>query len=179
MAKLGWSIDDIGTFIESDEIPQGKKPLPAEWFDKNNEPRFTMSNYFTWQQHFPAGKSVSIRHSYTPSLTTGVPQPARYIVETYRTDTCLDNNSQSAVYKRETKLGVGWADLRYILVTANNWQGAINDFSLTIKKRNPTDLVSLCFDADLKKTDSLTFVFHQKNFKPKHDLNLLFVRKPE
>jgi len=179
IAQLGWSADDVGTFIESEEIPQGKKPLPAEWFDKNNQPRFTMSNYFIWQQHFPMGKPVSIRHSYTPSVTTGVPQPASYIIESYAKDTCLDKSAQAAVKKRDSEFGVSWANLRYILVTANNWQGAIKDFNLTIKKQNPTDLVSLCFDGDLKKTDALTFEFHQKNFKPSHDLNLLFVRKSE
>ena len=40
-----------------------------------------------------------------------------------------------------------------------------------------TDLASLCFDGDLKKTNPLTFEFRQKNFKPTHDLNLLFIRK--
>jgi len=179
LTELGWSANDVAGFIESDEIPQGKKPLPTKWFDKNNQPLFTMSNYFVWQQHFPAGKPVSIRHTYTPSITSGVPQPASYILKTYTKETCLDKNAQAAVRKRETAFGVMWKNLRYILVTANNWQGAIKDFNLTIKKEKADDLVSLCFDNDLKKMDTLTFEFHQKNYKPKHDLNLLFVRKPD
>jgi hypothetical protein len=170
---------DLVAFIESDEMPQGKNPLPSEWFDDNYQPRFTMSNYFVWQQHFPAGKSLSIRHSYTPSVTSGVPQDASYIIENYAKDTCLDKSAQAAVKKRESEFGVNWANLRYILVTANNWQGAIKDFHLTIKKEKSTDLISLCFDGELKKTDDLTFEFRQKNFKPSHDLNLLFVSKPE
>jgi hypothetical protein len=179
MADLGWSPDDVASFIESEAVPQGKHPLPSDWFDKDNQPRFTMSNYFIWKQHFPVGKPVSIRHSYVPSVTTGVPQPASYIIESYEKDTCLDKGSQIAVKKRESEFGVSWANLRYILVTANNWQGSIKDFNLTIKKQNPTDMVSLCFEGDLIKTNESTFEFHQKNFRPKHDLNLLFVRKPQ
>lgn len=44
MAQLGWSADDVGAFIESEEIPQGKT-TSAEWFDKDNQPRFTMSGH--------------------------------------------------------------------------------------------------------------------------------------
>ena len=177
MAATGWSIDDVAIFLESDELPQGKKPLPDEWFDENHQPRFAMSNYFIWQQEFPAGKPVSIRHAYTPSATTGVPQPAAYIIDNYEKESCLDNAAKLAIHKRESEIGVAWTNLRYILVTANNWQGPIKDFHLTIKKQEATDLVSLCFDGDLKKTNPLTFEFRQKNFKPTHDLNLLFIRK--
>lgn len=178
MAATGWSVDDVASFLESDELPPGKKPLPGEWFDENHQPRFTMSNYFTWQQKFPAGKPVSIRHAYTPSATSGVPQPAAYIIENYEKESCLDRTTKLSIQKRETEIGVSWANLRYILVTANNWRGAIKDFHLTIKKQEATDLVSLCFDGDLQKTSPLTFEFRQKNFKPSHDLNLLFIRKP-
>lgn len=63
--------------------------------------------------------------------------------------------------KREREYGLHWADVSYILMTANNWQGAIIDFKFTVKKQNPKDVVSLCFDGELKKTDQLTFEFHQ------------------
>ncbi|MDR3410410.1 MAG: DUF4424 family protein [Formivibrio sp.] len=179
MAKLGWAADDVVNFIQSGDIPRGKKPLPAKWFYKGNQPRFTMSNYFIWQQHFPAGTPVSIRHSYKPSVTTGVPLPASHIIENFAKETCLDKNSQSTIKKQNTDFGIGWANLRYILVTANNWQGAIKDFNLIVKKQSPSDLISLCFDNDLKKTDPLTFEFHQENFKPQQDLNLLFIHKQE
>ena len=178
LAALGWTVEDVESFMLYGELPPGKPPLPAEWVDSNNAIRFTMSNYFLWQQHFPAGKSVSIRHAYTPSVTSGVPQPASIIIGDYAKSTCLDKQTQAAVKKREGEYGVDWANLRYILTTANNWQGAIKDFQLTIKKQAPTDVVSLCFDGELKKTDNLTFEFHQKNFKPSRNLDLLFVRKP-
>ena len=80
LAALGWTVEDVESFMLYGELPPGKPPLPAEWVDSNNAIRFTMSNYFLWQQHFPAGKSVSIRHAYTPSVTSGVPQPASIII---------------------------------------------------------------------------------------------------
>ena len=106
-----------------------------------------------------------------------MPQPATYLIENYEKETCLDKTAKLSIQKRESETGVAWANLRYILVTANNWQGPIKDFHLTIKKQEATDLVSLCFEGDLKKTSPLTFEFQQKNFKPSHDLNLLFIRK--
>jgi hypothetical protein len=44
--------------------------------------------------------------------------------------------------KREREYGLYWADVSYILMTANNWQGAVKDFKLTVKKQNPKDIVS-------------------------------------
>jgi len=177
--KLGWDEDSLSSFLESQELPKGKKPLPTAWFDKSGEPRFTLHEYFIWQQPFAAGKSVTIHHSYTPSISTGVPQMAADIIRAYEKETCLDKNAQAGVKKREREFGVGWAHLGYILVTGNNWQGPIKEFHLTIKKQKASDLLSLCFDDELKKTGPLTFEFHTQNFRPTRNLNVLFIRKPE
>lgn len=183
MAEFGWSeqdlIDYIGDGFVDDSPPKGKKPLPNAWFDKDGAPLFTLNEYFIWQQKFPAGKPVSIKHSYSPSISTGVPQPVSYLIADYAKATCLDKSTQAEMKKREREYGLSWAYVSYILITANNWQGAIKDFTLTVKKQNPKDMVSLCFGGELKKTDPLTFEFHQQNFKPTHDLNLLFTRKAE
>ena len=108
-----------------------------------------------------------------------MPQPASYLIQDYAKATCLDKGSQLEMKKREREYGLSWAYVSYILMTANNWQGAIKDFTLTVKKQNPKDMVSLCFDGELKKTDPKTFEFHQQNYKPTRDLSLLFIRKPE
>jgi hypothetical protein len=181
MAEYGWSEKELIHFLSDHEAPppKGKKPLPKTWFDKDGEPRITMNEYFIWHQNFPAGKPVSIKHSYSPSISTGVPQPASYLIQDYAKSTCLDKGSQLEMKKREREYGLSWAYVSYILMTANNWQGAIKDFTLTVKKQNPKDMVSLCFDGELKKTDPKTFEFHQQNYKPTHDLSLLFIRKPE
>lgn len=175
-AASGWSTDDLAGYIESGKTPKGRKPLPKDWFDPDGQPLFTLSEYFTWQQRFAAGKPVSIRHSYVPSLATGVPQPASELIRDYARDTCLDDGAQRSARRREGENGLQWSNLRYILVTGNNWKGPIQDFHLTLKKRAPTDMLSLCFDGELKRTDPLTFEFAQKDFVPKQDLNVLFLR---
>jgi len=179
VAEYGWTENELINYLGDHEAPppKGKKPLPKEWFDPNGEPLFTLNEYFIWQQNFPAGKPITIKHSYAPSISTGVPQPVKYLIDDYAKATCIDKATQLEMKKREQAYGLSWAYVSYILMTANNWQGAIKDFKLTIKKQKPTDMVSLCFDGELKKTDPLTFEFHQQNFKPTSDLNLLFTRK--
>lgn len=175
-AASGWSSDDLAAYIDSGKMPKGRKALPKDWFDPDGQPLFTLSEYFTWQQRFAAGKSVSIRHSYAPSLATGVPMPAADLIRDYAKDTCLDAGAQRTARRREREYGLEWSNLRYILLTGNNWKGPIQDFHLTLKKRAPTDIVSLCFDGELKRTDPLTFEFEQKDFVPTQDLDVLFLR---
>lgn len=175
-AASGWSSDDLAAYIDSGNTPKGRKALPKNWFDADGQPRFTLSEYFTWQQRFAAGTSVSIRHSYAPSLASGVPMPAADLIRDFAKDTCLDAGAQQSARRRQHEYGLEWINLRYILLTGNNWKGPIQDFHLTLKKRAPTDIVSLCFDGELKRTDPLTFEFQQKDFVPKQDLDVLFLR---
>jgi Domain of unknown function (DUF4424) len=175
MAQSGWSVNEVVDFVEEQKLPTAKSPLPKIWFDADGAPKFKMSNYFTWQQVFRAGKSINVRHAYTPSKTTGVPQSSEIILQDFSKSTCIDAAARAGIKKRENADGVNWSYLRYILVTANNWQGSIKDFDLTIKKKNAADLISLCFDGELKKEDSLTFKFHATNFKPKDNLGILFI----
>lgn len=174
--RLGWSIDDIFELMQNETVPKGKKRLPKAWFDRDR-PLLDISKYFVWQQKFPAGKSVSIRHSYTPSVTTGVPQDASTLFDLYGKDTCPDKSLVAGIQKRDGEGGWEYNHLSYILTTANNWQGAIKDFKLTIRKRKPGDVFTLCFDGNLKKLDALTFEFRQADFRPKQDLKILFLRR--
>jgi hypothetical protein len=175
---LGWSVDDIFALLQNEKIPKGKKRLPKEWFDRDR-PLLDISKYYIWQQKFPAGKSLSIRHSYSPSVTTGVPQDASTLFDIYGRDTCPDKSLIAGIEKRNGEGGWEYNHLSYILTTANNWQGAIKDFKLTIRKRKPSDVFTLCFDGHFKKTDSLTFEYRQADFRPKQDLKILFFRRFE
>ena len=184
VAGLGWSESELITYIDNryelnNQPPKGNKPLPAAWFDQRGEPLFTLNEYFIWQQMFGAGKTVKIKHTYSPSLTTGVPMPATNLIKDYAKATCLDKSTQHNMFKREKEYGLRWANVRYILLTGNNWQGAIKDFNLSIEKQYPEEMVSLCFDGELKKVSPTTFSFNQKNFKPKQNLNILFLSGPD
>lgn len=175
-AQTGWSEQDVANFLTEEIIPANKKPLPASWF-KDGSPNFTMSHYYTWQQHFPSGVAVAVRHAYRPSKSSGVPMPVADLLAEFGKTACIDERTRAGIKKREDANGVSWSFLQYVLMTGNNWQGAIKDFELTIKKQHPEDLMSVCFDGDLKKIDPVTFKFHQANFKPKQNLDILFVGK--
>lgn len=185
LARFGWSVDDLERYLynyfdpekKNNGVPKGKKPLPASWF-KRGEPKFSISEYFVWLQRFPAGKAISIRHSYAPSVSSIASVSGGEIIKSYGKDYCIDEGARAklkASYPTWIK-GGRCANLKYILMTANNWQGAIKEFDLVIEKDNPKEMVSLCFDGELKKTNSRSFEFHQKNFKPGRDLSVLFVR---
>lgn len=178
-AATGWSTDDIAAFAESGNVPTGRTPLPARWIDRDQQPRFTLSEYFVWQQVFPARGSVQIRHAYAPSLSTGVPQSSAFLLESYAKRTCIEPATKASMQRREGAHGLGWANLRYVLTTGKNWNGPIKDFQLTIRKQAASDILSLCFDGALKKIDPLTFQFRQADFVPMRDLELLFVRGVE
>lgn len=175
--KLGWTETDIGQFLETGDQPEGKKPLPRKWLDKEGQARFTVNDHHIWSQTFPAGKTVSIRHSYRPSLTSGVPYPVDELVETYGKSSCIGSSTRARMKSLEGRGGVFWSRLEYILTTANNWQGPIGDFTLRVHKRTPGQIVSLCMDGTPEKTDAKTFEFHATEFHPVHNLDLLFVRR--
>ena len=177
VAKLGWRERDLYRLMDrAAEPPKGKKRLPKSWFEKDGEPMFTLSEYFTWSQRFPAGQQLRVRHTYAPSVETGVPQPVEYIVSEYGPKTCLDKAGRAGMLRRDREGGVSWGFLRYVLTTANKWNGPIKDFALTIRKEDSAEVISLCLDGPIKKKDPLTFEFHADNFKPERDIAILFVR---
>jgi hypothetical protein len=176
-ARLGWSERDLMKLLQGSEMMKRKKPLPAAWFKEGYGPLFTLNEYFVWQQTFPAGRSVSIRHSYVPSVTTGVPIDTDTLVREYGQRTCMDADAKAGASSRAGKYGVNWSHLSYVLLTANNWQGPIKDFTLKIRKSSADDLISTCFEGELKTVDPLTFEYHQKNYRPQSDLSVLFLKR--
>jgi len=64
--------------------------------------------------------------------------------------------------------------LSYILTTGANWAKPIADFKLTVE-RDAGELVSFCWDGEVKKISPTRFEMRKKNFLPKRDLDLIFV----
>ena len=67
-----------------------------------------------------------------------------------------------------------WVD--FILVTANYWNGPINDFTLTIETPTPDYHVSLCWDGPLKQLDATHVLATARNFSPHRDLHIGFFK---
>ncbi|MEY4763835.1 MAG: hypothetical protein RI907_508 [Pseudomonadota bacterium] len=176
VARLGWRERDLMTEVDRDTPPpKGAKRLPRSWFGPQGEALFTVSEYFTWQQRFEPGQRLQVRHSYAPSVESGVPQPGDYILKAYGRQACVDKAARAGVSRRDGEGGVSWSFLRYVLTTGNNWRDGIKDFTLTVRKRSPKEVMSLCLDGELKKVDPVTFVFHAQDYRPQRDLAVLFV----
>jgi hypothetical protein len=141
---------------------------------------------FYWTQHFPAGKTVVLEERYQPvtgqsffsesELSGG--EDAAY----YQNNFCFDAPSKSSIAakiaaskKANPQNGGLLTALTtdYVLVTGNNWKGPIGHFHLTVDKLKPDNILSMCWDGDLKKTGATTFESERTNFAPPRDIKLL------
>ncbi len=159
-----------------------------------NTPQWLLRTRYFWQQTFPAGAEVRIRHAYKAFVGRALLGKAtevtgRTVVGRISGDGkkdegnryCLDGGTRralAAVQSRnpEEAMPFDAAEIEYILTTARNWRGPIGRFHLTLDKGQPENVLSLCWNG-LKKTGPTTFESTIANFVPDHDIRLLiFVR---
>jgi hypothetical protein len=151
-------------------------------------PQWVARTKFWWHQRFPAGKTVVIEHSYQPvtgqsffgSSALATNEDGAY----YRKNYCLDAPTRAAIGARLDARKKKNADNPYliayatdfILKTANNWKGGIGQFRLTVDKLKPENIVSFCWDGDVKKTGPATFEASADHFAPKRDIQVLVLQ---
>jgi hypothetical protein len=150
-------------------------------------PKWTVRTKFYWTQHFSAGKTVVLEHSYTPvtGQTFFVPDDLKPNNtgeggHDWQKDYCMDAGTLSAIRARmaDRKPGQDAGMLNiystgFILKTANNWKGGIGTLHLTIDKLKPANVLSLCWAGDLKKTGATTFESTLTNVQPKRDISFV------
>ncbi|HRJ70441.1 MAG TPA: DUF4424 family protein [Beijerinckiaceae bacterium] len=139
----------------------------------------------TRTQVFPAGKTVSVEHSYNPlpGGSVGGGLDRRYRKEpdfaAKKKAYCIDDafirgfEARQKTLREPNAYSEVW--LAYVLKTGANWAGPIRDFRLVVDKGDPDALVSFCA-AGVKKTGPTTFEVRAKDFTPKQDLNVLIVK---
>jgi hypothetical protein len=129
---------------------------------------------YHWTQRFPAGRTVTIEHAYTPSdgqsLHTSGPYGREQLVEQMGCDqpelrAWMDSFGQSTTWAGTT--------VRYILTTAANWSGPIGKFTLNIRGAED-DLAFTCFDG-AKRVAPNQLRFEATDFTPTKDLAVHFV----
>jgi hypothetical protein len=147
-------------------------------------PQWTVRTKFYWTQKFPAKKTVVIEHSYQP-VTGQFFFSTQYQKRTEKmgdVDYCFDVPTWASLESRTAKniqpgndsgSYMNGYETDYILKTANNWQGPIGRFHLTLDKGKPDNILTLCWDGDLKKTGPTTFEFTKQNFAPARDIHML------
>jgi hypothetical protein len=174
----------LARFEEYDDTGKGmvKHLVPFNW---------TLKTTYYWNQAFPAGKEVAIEHRYRPSVggtafgTSYYPGSPRSPEEAARVRSmaasyCIDDAFKAAVMRTPK---VSWADgtpfserrISYILRTGANWSGSIGDFTLTVDKGAPENLVSFCA-ANVKKTGPTTFQIKAKDYRIERDLDVLILK---
>jgi hypothetical protein len=147
-------------------------------------PQWIVKTKFYWTQKFPAKKTVVIEHAYQPVtgqsfFTTAYHKHAdkdlfgdlNYCIDA-RTWASLAARTGANQNPSEGTRLMNTFETSYILATAGNWQGPIGKFHLTLDKLKPDNILSLCWDGELKKTGATTFEFSKDNFAPKRDIHL-------
>jgi hypothetical protein len=148
-------------------------------------PQWTVRTRFWWTQKFPAKKTVVIEHAYQP-VTGQFFFSTQYQKRTDKigdADYCFDPAIWATLDARTARVKQPGAEdagsymnayqTEYILKTAINWQGPIGRFHLTLDKLKADNVLSVCWDGELKKTGPTTFEFTQANYVPTRDIRML------
>lgn len=151
-------------------------------------PLWTVKTKFSWRQKFPAHQQIVIAHSYRPVTGTFLfsateleraDQDGRNAVKAY----CMTDSAQAAVRAKLAAVA-GETDVLtarttdYVLKTANNWNGPIGRFQLTLNKIRPDNVLSLCWNGRITPLSATTFAAVQTKFAPTQDVHLLVVEAP-
>ncbi|GAB5487151.1 MAG: DUF4424 domain-containing protein [Parasphingorhabdus sp.] len=153
-------------------------------------PRWQLVTEISREQIFPAGKTITVEHSYAPQtggsvgggLLKGNRSSYPEAMDYYKERWCVDDfflrgfdrrNDQKNRDGRESYHGEIWVG--YILSSGANWKGPIKDFRLVVDKGSTDNLVSFCMDG-VKKIGPTQFEVRKTNFEPKRDLNILIVK---
>lgn len=159
----------------------------AEFDNDQGVARWIVRTRFYWRQRFPAGKTVVIEHSYKP--VTGQAFFSEYDLKAkpgaaddyWKKAYCMDEPTLARVRlamaeRKQSNRNEGLLNAYstdFILQTANNWKGGIGRFHLTLDKLKPDNILSLCWDGELKKTGATTFEATRDNFAPARDIKFV------
>ena len=135
-------------------------------------PRWKVAITYHWTQRFPAGKAVRVTHSYAP--ITGNSSMVGALDEFAKAfpSACLD--AATAARLRKEGAYRGWQAVDYILTTANTWKKPIGEFELVIE-RDPTHVVTFCWDGKVEREGKTRLVARKKGFVPAGELTVFFI----
>jgi hypothetical protein len=156
---------------------------------KQLSPRWTLKTTYLWEHTFPAGKEVTIEHSYKPSVgrsvQTALADPAAIDqpwLKEYMRKYCLDRDFMAAVEQARQSArrpsGAPFSEERisYLLSTGANWAKPIGEFRLVVDKGDATNLVSFCMEG-AKRIGPTTYEVRKTGFLPQADLNILILKR--
>jgi hypothetical protein len=206
LQKLGWPIrwwENAGILEKLQALSPAEKAsaVAKGYLIKEKEtdfynPNWQIQTHVTRKQIFPAGKTITVEHSYKPVMGGSV---GGMLMKQYRTRKdsgfaeyakayCMDKaflkgfDGKMDAQKKSAKArgddgNYGmfiehWLD--YVLKSGANWKGPIKDFRLVVDKGKADNLVSFCMEG-VKKIGPTQFEVRKSNFEPAKDLNVLIV----
>lgn len=139
-------------------------------------PAWEVQINYVWKQVFAPNKTVHVRHQYAPFVDGGPGASSIGEKKDFIKSHCGDQdffNAWNRLHPKENSY-VAAAWVSYILKTGNTWKNGIEDFTLNLVKKDPKEIVSLCFPGKFVKINPTTLQVRLRNFKPTQDLAIFF-----
>ena len=138
---------------------------------------------YYWSQHFPAKSKVELEQTYRPVVGgsylvahddgstnvkpyCGGAEALRKIAEFKIRHPATDDAATVLLERR----------VQYILTTANNWNGPIRRFRLTVTSDTPDDIVLTCTPG-LKRLSPTRYELVRSDFRPRRELDILVLQR--
>lgn len=147
-------------------------------------PLWTVKETYYWEQVFPAGRDLDVRHSYVPGVGGSV--AVSLGMTEYRNSAggraeqrrfCTDSAFFAALDRmrgrtRDDGIFASEQRLGYILTTGSNWRSPIGSFHLVVDKVDPRAIISFCEDG-VRRISPTRFEVRHRNWRPTRDLHIL------
>jgi len=170
--------DNKKLLIEKGLLKSDKDDVYAAWL---------LRRTYYWEQKFPAGQIVSIRHEYTPAIgltTMGLESTIKEDQDIFKSG-CLPQNIVKKLDSRPKNVISNFrsAWVKYILKTANTWKTPIKDFELLVEispqpevfaSKQIPQFASFCWNGTVEKLGGNRLRARVKNFVPKTDLTVYY-----
>lgn len=132
---------------------------------------------YSWEQTFPARQTIAVRHTYVPShKNTNTGRPFSKCIDpesqTYTAFVSLPENERNHPWKERLEAA---NYLEYILTTANNWQGPIENFNLLVE--SPLKSAG-CFDGKAFYAGQY-YAVNRRHYTPREDMSVDFMAKDD
>ena len=141
---------------------------------------------FYWKQRFPANSTTILTESYMPIVGGG------YIVKVHDPATrgetadlrpfCVGPSQEKRIAEllsgtpEDGSVPLLEREIKYILTTANNWNGPIRHFRLTIHTDSPQDILVTCMPG-IAQSSPTEYRLTRSNYRPDRELELMIVQK--
>lgn len=192
----GW--EEEGALVRNPKLKERVQKLKL--LTSNGRAAWKNQMTYFWTDTFPAKKKHLVEHEYSPAAGSNWVRSegkARTISEVRMADGTwewkdycpsaeLEKRLLNAQAKHEAKvdektMGIQREayprvrEVRYILTTANHWEGSIGQFELEVIPPSKDTLVSFCWPTPYRQEKDGRIRITEKDFSPKQDLRVLFL----